>query len=439
MTVTQIAMTLYKPLRAHMRALFSLNDFRWGRTPKSDGEKAPPRSHAERPPTPPDLDELWREFNGKLNAFFGRKRGNSTPPKGGNRMSVSAGFIALVIFSVWLASGLYMVQEGQVGVVLQFGKLKYSTGSGINWRLPWPIQSHEVVNVSAVRSVEIGRPTVIKSANLKDSSMLTADENIIDVKFAVQYRLKDAAEYLFNNRDNESIMVTQAAEAAVREIVGRSQMDFVLYEGREKTAIDLAQAIQKLLDSYRAGILVTSVTMQNVQPPEQVQAAFDDAVKAGQDRERLKNEGQAYANDVIPRARGAAARLLEEAQGYKARIILQAEGDAARFKQLEAEYRKAPGVTRDRLYLEAMQQVYQATTKVLIDSRQGSQLLYLPLDKLISASDAATQPAALNNTPTVNTPTVGQGNGMSQSSPSEANQIELRLRDGLRSREREQR
>ena len=434
MTVTQIAMTLYKPLRAYMRALFSLNDFRWGRTPKSDGEKAPPRSHAERPPTPPDLDELWREFNGKLNAFFGRKRGNSTPPTGGNRISVSAGFIALVILSVWLASGLYMVQEGQVGVVLQFGKLKYSTGSGINWRLPWPIQSHEVVNVSAVRSVEIGRPTVIKSANLKDSSMLTADENIIDVKFAVQYRLKDAAESLFNNRDNESTMVTQAAEAAVREIVGRSQMDFVLYEGREKTAIDLAQAIQKLLDSYRAGILVTSVTMQNVQPPEQVQAAFDDAVKAGQDRERLKNEGQAYANDVIPRARGAAARLLEEAQGYKARIILQAEGDAARFKQLEAEYRKAPGVTRDRLYLEAMQQVYQATTKVLIDSRQGSQLLYLPLDKLISTSDATTQQAAPNNTSAV-----GQGNGMNQSSPSEANQMEMRLRDGLRSREREQR
>lgn len=432
MTATQIAMTLYKPLRAHMRTLFSFNDFRWGRTPKPDGEKAP-RSHAERPPTPPDLDELWREFNGKLNAFFGRKRGNSGPPTGGKRMSMSAGFIALVMISVWLASGLYMVQEGQVGVVLQFGKLKYTTGSGINWRLPWPIQSHEVVNVSAVRSVEIGRPTVIKSANLKDSSMLTADENIIDVKFAVQYRLKDAAEYLFNNRDNESTMVTQAAEAAVREIVGRSQMDFVLYEGREKTAIDLAQAIQKLLDSYRAGILVTSVTMQNVQPPEQVQAAFDDAVKAGQDRERLKNEGQAYANDVIPRARGAAARLLEEAQGYKARLVLQAEGDAARFKQLEAEYRKAPGVTRDRLYLETMQQIYQATTKVLIDSRQGSQLLYLPLDKLISTSDAAaTQQVAPNNMP------AGHANGVNQS-PSEANQMEMRLRDGLRSREREQR
>ncbi len=434
MTVTQIAMTLYKPLRAYMRALFSLNDSHWGRTPKPDSEKVP-RSHAERPPAPPDLDELWREFNGKLNALLGRKRGSSGPSTGGgNRLSMSAGFIALVMISVWLASGLYMVQEGQVGVVLQFGKLKYTTGSGINWRLPWPIQSHEVVNVSAVRSVEIGRPTVIKSANLKDSSMLTADENIIDVKFAVQYRLKDAAEYLFNNRDNESTMVTQAAEAAVREIVGRSQMDFVLYEGREKTAIDLAQAIQKLLDNYRAGILVTSVTMQNVQPPEQVQAAFDDAVKAGQDRERLKNEGQAYANDVIPRARGAAARLLEEAQGYKARMVLQAEGDAARFKQLEAEYRKAPGVTRDRLYLEAMQQVYQATTKVLIDSRQGSQLLYLPLDKLIAASDASTTQQAAPS----NAPAAGHANG-SNPSPSEANQMEMRLRDGLRSREREQR
>lgn len=436
MTFKNITVKQYHHFRARLRALFSLNDSRWGRgAQEKDSPNDPSQPYSQQRPQdgPPDLDELWQEFNSKLNRLLGKRPqgGNDrVPPQGKKAANIGIGFILFILLAIWMATGVFIVQEGQVGVVLQFGKLKYTTRPGINWRLPWPIQDHEIVNVSALRSVEIGRATPIKSANLKDSSMLTEDENIIDVKFAVQYRLKDATDYLFNNRDVESTVI-QAAEAAVRETVGRNKMDFVLYEGREKIAIDLAQLIQKLLDNYRAGVLVTSITIQNVQPPEQVQAAFDDAVKAGQDRERLKNEGQAYANDILPRVAGTATRLLEEAKAYKARLELQAEGDAARFKQLQAEYSKAPGVTRDRLYLETMQQILASTTKVLVESRQGSQLLYLPLDKLITQSEVHSVPAHQNPTvvaPQATTP---------QSQTDSSGQIDLRSREGLRNRERE--
>ena len=436
MTFKHISMKQYQQLRARLCALFSLNDSRWGRGAKENNSTNDPQQpySQQRPQDgPPDLDELWQEFNSKLNRLLGKKLkgGNGyKPPSGKKGASIGLGFMCIILLAIWMATGVFIIQEGQVGVVLQFGKLKYTTRPGINWRLPWPIQEHEVVNLSALRSVEIGRLTLIKSANLKDSSMLTEDENIIDVKFAVQYRLKDAADYLFNNRDVDSTVI-QAAEAAVREIVGRNKMDFVLYEGREKIAIDLGQLIQKLLDSYHTGVLVTSVTIQNVQPPEQVQAAFDDAVKAGQDRERLKNEGQAYANDILPKAVGTAARLLEEAKGYKARLELQAEGDAARFRQLQAEYSKAPAVTRERLYLETMQQILSSTTKVLVESKQGNQLLYLPLDKLINYSD--TQSNSANPNPGVVMP---QTNNSSQSSIEAPGQIDLRTtREGLRNRE----
>jgi membrane protease subunit HflK len=271
--------------------------------------------------------------------------------------------------------------------------------------MPWPVQSHEVVNLSSIRSVEVGRANLIKASNLKDSSMLTEDENIIDVKFAVQYRLKDASEYLFNNKDPDGAVV-QSAETAVREIVGKSKMDNVLYENREKLAIDLNSSIQKILDSYKAGIFITSVTVQNVQPPEQVQAAFDDAVKAGQDRERLKNEGQAYANDIIPKARGAADRLMQEAEGYKAKVTATAEGDATRFKLIQVEYARAPQVTRERMYIDAMQEIYNNVTKVMVDQRSSNgSLLYLPLDKLIQQVGPSTAPVPLQTSNTVaNTP-----------------------------------
>jgi membrane protease subunit HflK len=224
--------------------------------------------------------------------------------------------------------------------------------------------------------------------------MLTDDENIVNIQFAVQYVLKDPSEYLFNNRHPEDA-VMGAAESAVREIVGKSRMNFVLYEGREQIAAQASQLMQEILDRYKSGILISKVTMQNAQPPEQVQAAFDDAVKAGQDRERQKNEGQAYANDVIPRAKGTAARLMEEASGHKQRVISTAEGDASRFKQVQVEYAKAPEVTRQRMYLETLQQVYSNVGKVLIDAKGQGNLLYLPLDKLMQgAAAAAASPAA---------------------------------------------
>ncbi|MCS6766830.1 MAG: FtsH protease activity modulator HflK [Candidatus Protistobacter heckmanni] len=405
--------------------------------------KLPFLSQGDKPRGPPDLDELWRDFNRKLNGLFGRKGGGGNGKIGvpgannGKGAGVGAGVFIGVLAVIWIASGFFIIQEGQQGVVLQFGKFKYIAGPGINWRMPWPLQSHEIVNVSGVRSVEIGRSTQIKDTNLLDSSMLTEDENIINMRFAVQYRIKDATEFLFNNRDAEAT-VMQAAETAVREIVGRNKMDYVLYEGRGKIFSDLAVLIQRLLDSYKSGILVTSVTMVNVQPPEQVQASFDDANKAGQDRERAKNEGEAYANDVVPRARGAAARLIEEAEGYKARLVLQAEGDAARFKQLQAEYAKAPQVTRDRLYLETMQQVLNNTTKVLVDARQGSQLLYLPLDKLISQVGTDAKQAA-TGAPATPAPDGSLLPPSLSSSTPEAAAADIRSREAMRNRDRDTR
>ena len=334
---------------------------------------------------------------------------------------------------------------------MTFGKYDYTAKPGINWRMPWPIQSDETVNLSGVRSVEVGRPVLIKATNQKDSSMLTEDENIIDVRFAVQYRLKDPTDYLFNNRDPDAAVI-QAAETAVREIVARSKMDTVLYEGREKIGIDLASSIQKILDSYKTGIYVTSVTVQNVQPPEQVQAAFDDAVKAGQDQERLKSEGQAYANDIIPRAKGTGARLIQEAEGYKARVVATAEGDATRFKQILVEYAKAPQVTRDRMYIDSMREMYSNVTKVLVDTTKSNSLLYLPLDKIVaqvsaeSAQAANTQTIPSNPTTPTGSVTVGGATGVNNPAPTSAPAVSsppavnnVDKRDGLRSRDREAR
>jgi len=371
---------------------------------------------------PPDLDEMWRDFNRRLNSLFGRKDRTDLGDGGGkqgNGARYSIGIAVGVVVLIWLASGVFIVQEGQAGVVLQFGKYKYAAGSGIQWRLPYPFQTDEIVNMAQVRSIEIGHDTVVQATNLKDSSMLTADENIIDVRFAVQYRISDPAAFLFNNADPEA-NVEQAAETAVREIVGKSKMDFVLYSGREQVAIDLQSSIQKILDAYKSGILVTSVTLQSVQPPAQVQAAFDDAVKAGQDQERVKNEAQAYANNVIPMAKGTASRMNEEALGYQARVVSQAEGDADRFKNVLAQYTKAPAVTRERMYLETMQQIYQNSTKVFADTKGSSNLLYLPLDKLMNntrAKSAATPtPSLVPST----TPAAPADDG-SQAAPAAAN------------------
>ena len=373
----------------------SLNDPQWGNRGSGDGDK--PGGNDPRRPNdgPPDLEDLWRDFNRKLSGMFGKggKGGGSGdgPPRMPNMefnpkfLGSGLGLLIGLIAIVWLGSGFYIVDASQRGIVLQFGSFKEATEPGLRWRLPYPIQSHELVNLTGVRTIEIGYRGSERNKVLKEALMLTDDENIVNIQFAVQYILKDPVEYLFNNRHPDDA-VMGAAETAVREIVGKSKMDFVLYEGREQIATQAAKLMQDILDRYQSGILISKVTMQNAQPPEQVQAAFDDAVKAGQDRERQKNEGQAYANDVIPKAKGTAARLMEEANGYKQRVISTAEGDASRFKQVVAEYAKAPEVTRQRMYLDTMQQIYANTSKVMVDTKGQGNLLYLPLDKLIQAA-----------------------------------------------------
>ena len=362
---------------------------------------------------PPDLDELWRDFNRKLSGLFGGKgggpRSNGSGDGGGGSngpnfqpdmksAGIGAGLVAGVVALIWLGSGFFIVQEGQQAVVTSFGKYSHTADAGFQWRMPYPFQAHETVNVTQLRSKEVGRNAVIAATGLRDSSMLTQDENIVDIRFTVQYRLKDARAFLFENRDPEEA-VTLAAESAVREIVGKSKIDSVLYEQRDAIAAELVKSVQGQLDRLKAGIVVVNVNVQSVQPPEQVQAAFEDTLKAGQDGDRLKKEGLAYASDVIPKAQGTAARLREEAEGYKSRVIAQAEGDAQRFNSVLVEYQKAPTVTRDRMYIDTMQQVYSNVSKVMVDTRNNSNLLYLPLDKLLQQSSVVTPPAAVPVTP----------------------------------------
>lgn len=388
----------------------SLNDPRWG-SDKKDGE--PQANEGKKPGEgPPDMEQLWRDFNQRLNSFFGQKNRPEGPNNGGPGgpggpradiagMRATAGAIGVVAALIWLASGSFIVQEGQTGIVYTFGKVSHTTGSGFNWRWPYPFQSDETVKVSQMRMVEIGYRGNVKNKQARESLMLTDDENIIDMQFAVQFKLKDPVAWLMNNRDEEDT-VRQVAETSIREIVGKNKMDFVLYEGRDKVAYETQQLMQLILDRYASGVLISNVTLQAVQPPEQVQVAFDDAVKAGQDLERQKNEGQAYANDVIPKARGYASRLLQEAEAYRSMVTENATGNAARFKQVLTEYQKAPGVTRDRMYLETMQQIYSSASKVMVDAKSGSNLLYLPLDKLIAqaaATDASAQSKAAQASP----------------------------------------
>ncbi len=397
----------------------SLNDPQWGKRGGGSGGG------------PPDLDEIWRNINRRINAVFSRRGGGDEPPPGepGGGINMALPGIAmllLLVLAVWLASGFYIVDEGRRGVVLRFGLYKETTPPGLRWHLPYPVESAEVVNSSQVNTIEIGYRTNVKSKELRESLMLTDDENIIDIQFAVQYTIKSPEDFLFKNRDTER-GVRHIAETAIREVVGKNKMDFVLYEGRQQIAADTQKIMQDILDRYETGIALSRVTMQNAQPPEQVQAAFDDAVKAGQDRERLKNEGQAYANDVVPKAAGVASRLLQEASGYGARVVANAEGDASRFKQVLVEYNKAPGVTRDRLYLDMMQSVLGSSSKVLVDQKAGSSnLLYLPLDRLLAHPDAGGSGYApdAQRVPVVETPAA-----LDPTPP--------RSRESLRSRERE--
>ncbi|MGZ9031603.1 MAG: FtsH protease activity modulator HflK [Burkholderiaceae bacterium] len=393
----------------------SLNDPQWGRgggsNSSNDGDRDERKPQRPGNDGPPDLDELWRDFNRRLSNLLGRKGGGRPTGGGGfgglrpngKGAGIGLGAVLAVIALIWLGSGFYIVPEGQVGVVTTFGKYSETTRPGFRWRLPWPVQNSELVDILSLRRVEVG--TRGRPERLKEALMLSDDENIVDIQFEVQYRIKDdgATDYLFNSR-NPTSAVIQAAESAMREVVGRKTMDSVLYESRQEIAIEVRERMQQMLDRYGTGIMVSTVAIQNAQPPEQVQAAFDDAVKAGQDRERQINEGQAYANDVVPKARGFASRLMQESEGYRTRVIESAQGDASRFRQILTEYQKAPAVTRDRLYIETMQQVFSNTTKVMVDTRQNNQLLYLPFDKLMQQAlqDSATPrpaPPAAEATP----------------------------------------
>ena len=453
--------------------MFNLNDGRWGRAPDSQGAPQPgaspnadPSGNAPRPPDsdgkpdiesqpkqpsrptsgPPDLDDIWRDFNRKLGQLMGGKRGGPTggggsgggsgggnwggfkPDMGNARAGL--GVIAAIAALIWLGTGFFIVQEGQQAVITQFGRYHSTVGAGFNWRLPFPVQRHELVFVTQIRSLDIGRDTVIKATGLRESAMLTEDENILEMKFAVQYRLTDARAYLFESK-NPTDAVVQAAETAVREVVGKMRMDSALSEERDQIGPRVRAIMQIILDRYKVGIEVVGINLQQggVRPPEQVQAAFDDVLKAGQERERAKNEAQAYANDVVPRAVGAASRLKEEAEGYKSRIIAQAQGDGQRFRSVLNEYQKAPQVTRDRMYIDAMQQIYSNVTKVLVESKQGSNLLYLPLDKIMQATQS-TAPAVGSTMPST---------GADNSAPTSSSNADVRNRDGARSRDRDAR
>ena len=445
-------------LPERVRGMFNLNDPRWGRgddNKSDDGARPEDRPSSNQPSgnrggdqrpnnnngQPPDLDELWRDLNRKLGGLFGARNGGGRGPGNGGggfqpdmkSAGVGVGLIAGIAFVIWLGTGFFIVQEGQQAVITQFGKYKSTVGAGFNWRLPYPIERHELVFVTQIRSADVGRDSIIKSTGLRESAMLTEDENIVEIKFAVQYRLNDARAWLFESR-NPADAVVQAAETAVREVVGKMRMDTALAEERDQIAPRVRTLMQTILDRYKVGVEVVGINLQQggVRPPEQVQAAFDDVLKAGQERERAKNEAQAYANDVIPRAVGSASRLNEEAAAYKARIVAQAQGDAQRFASILAEYQKSPQVTRDRMYLEAMQQIYGNVTKVLVESRQGSNLLYLPLDKIMQgAASGSAAPDSLATSPAAP--------AASPATPSATFSNDPRARDSNRTRDRESR
>jgi membrane protease subunit HflK len=388
---------------------------------------------------PPDLDELVKDLKSKVNNVFKLKPKNTNNGNGSQPPSDNSGDsgiikplpIVIVIFLVWLATGFYIVDQGSRGVVLTFGENTAITLPGPRWHVPYPIETVEIVNQEQVRTIEVGYRSLGEGATqqLKESLMLTGDENIIDLQFAVQYNLKSVEDFLFNNRSVEG-SVRGAAETAIREVVGKSDMDFVLYEGREEIAIKTKSLMQSILDLYQTGINITSVTMQNAQPPQQVQAAFDDAVKAKQDLERQKNEGQAYANDIVPKARGTASRLTAEANGYKISIENEALGNASRFDQILAEYIRAPEVTKKRLFLETQEQIMSTVSKIIIDQKGSNSLLYLPLDKII-------QNSSRNNNEAVDPSQASSQTNPDVSASDVINSLTDRSRGAFRARERD--
>lgn len=348
---------------------------------------------------PPDLDEVVRKLQERLGSLFGGKKSSGNGASGGSGgggggfglpsglSGRSVGIAAGVLFLVWLASGIYIVGPAERGVVMRFGKYVDTTDPGPHWRIPFPIETVTTVNVDEVSTFS------------HQAAMLTKDENIVDVELTIQSRIQDAADFLFQDQDPGRTL-RDATETVVRKTIGGSRLDFILTEGRGAIATTIQERVQALMDQYRTGLLVTSVNMQPAKPPEQVKEAFDDAIKAREDKERAENKAEAYANQILPQARGEAARILADAKAYRDKVIAESEGETARFSAVLAEYAKAPEVTRQRLYLDTMERVLGESSKVMLDVDQGgSSLLYLPIDQLIKqrtgASASAPQPAAM--------------------------------------------
>ena len=392
--------------------MFNLNDPRWGRggdeppaeqpRPRQEGgeEEQRPRNPGQQRPQgpnqgPPDLDELWRDFNRKLGGLFGgggQGGGRQGGTPGGFNPSpkstgIGVGLIGGVAVLVWLGTGFFIVQEGQQAVITQFGKYHSTVGAGFNWRLPYPVQRHETVFVTQLRSVDVGRDTIVPATGIRESSMLTEDENIVDLQLVVQYNIEDVKSFVLNVRNPETSL-QHATDSALRHVVGSSLLDEVISTGREQIGVEVMERLQEYLDIYETGIHVVKVNIQDAKPPNEVKAAYDDVIKAREDQERVINEAQSYSNAIIPEARGRAQRIIEEAEGYKARVVAEAEGEAQRFENLLEEYAKAPDVTRQRLYLEAMQNVMTSSTKVMVNTSDGNNIFYLPLDKAVDSSGA---------------------------------------------------
>ncbi len=387
-----------RTIRQVEHAVFSINDPRWGRGDGNGVKNDSKRPQDGKRPNgkdegPPDLDEMWREFNRRLAGVFGRKPGNGAPRENGRGTKIGLGIVIGVLIAIYLGSGMFVVQDGHVGVVSQFGKYRQTVSQGIHWRLPYPFQSSEIVDTSQIRSVEVGRGTALSQGNVRDASLLTNDADIVDVRFAVQYQIKSPTDFLFRSV-NADDSVTQAAQSAIREIAGGLTTDDMLYKDREALRARLIETIQRSLDTYRTGLQVTGVAVQSVQVPQQVQSAFEEAARVRQDNERARDSAQAYADQLLPRAKADAAKLIDEARAYSNREVTRSQGDAERFKEVYAEYSKAPAVIRQRMYLDTMQQIYSRTTKVFVDSKGGNNVVYLPLDKLVEANRQQAKDAA---------------------------------------------
>ncbi|MBU6490175.1 MAG: FtsH protease activity modulator HflK [Burkholderiales bacterium] len=429
------------------RAILSISDPRWGRSDGNGNRQRPnePKRGPGDDNGPPDLDEMWRDFNRRLSRLFSGKGQGSGPgdrrPDNGRAARIGVGIVIGVLVAIYIGSGVFVVQDGQTGIVLQFGKYRATAEPGVHLRLPYPFETHEIVNVAQVRSVEIGRGNPMTDSSMKDASVMTRDGDILDVRVAVQYQVKSATDYLFRTADPD-LSVTQAAQSAVREIVGTHSTASLLDGNRDAIREPLAQAIQSALDRYRTGLTVAGVTVQSIDPPAAVQSAYADAVRAEQERSRAKSEAQAYAGQILPGAKEQAQRTIDDAKAYSERVVAQAQGDAERFKEVYAQYAKAPALVRERMYLDTMREIYSNTTKVFVGSKSGNNTLNLSLDKLLDANRrAASEPVAPASAPAANTAPAASPQPPA-AAPSAASQAAaaseaVRSRDALRSRSRE--